>query len=197
MWEARIDTSADRRIQRFSILRQGRRIRYSDALIGWRNDESFRDFFCSLLAEASFNAYYWETPPVTSVSVTRAFECVLVESELLAGVAPDPVSFAQYFRSSDAENGVVAFANLGGDATLVAPCPGDALGAYTHVAAFSRQAPRWQQHALWQTVAEAIEIRLAIGSPVWVSTAGQGVFWLHVRLDDHPKYYNYLPYKKT
>ena len=196
MWEARIDTSADRCTQRFSILREGRTIRYSDALTGWRSNESFRDFFRSLLADAEFAAYYWETPPITSVSVTRAFEFALVKSDLLAGVAPDPVAFEEYFRSPDANNGIVAFANLGKDAMLVVPRPAGALDAYAHIAAFSRKAPRSQQHALWQTVAEAIEIRLAVGSPVWVSTAGQGVFWLHVRLDDRPKYYNYFPYTK-
>lgn len=30
--------------------------------------------------------------------------------------------------------------------------------------------------------------------PVWLSTAGAGVAWLHVRLDDRPKYYSYRPY---
>lgn len=31
--------------------------------------------------------------------------------------------------------------------------------------------------------------------PVWLSTAGAGVPWLHVRLDDHPKYYGYALYR--
>jgi len=32
---------------------------------------------------------------------------------------------------------------------------------------------------------------------VWLSTAGAGVPWLHVRLDDRPKYYHYGPYRQT
>ncbi len=31
--------------------------------------------------------------------------------------------------------------------------------------------------------------------PVWLSTAGAGVSWLHVRLDDKPKYYGHAPYR--
>jgi hypothetical protein len=31
--------------------------------------------------------------------------------------------------------------------------------------------------------------------PVWLSTAGGGVSWLHVRLDDQPKYYGFEPYR--
>ncbi len=30
--------------------------------------------------------------------------------------------------------------------------------------------------------------------PTWLSTAGHGVAWLHVRLDTRPKYYRYTPY---
>ena len=32
--------------------------------------------------------------------------------------------------------------------------------------------------------------------PVWLSTAGAGVSWLHVRLDDRPKYYGCGPYRQ-
>jgi hypothetical protein len=32
--------------------------------------------------------------------------------------------------------------------------------------------------------------------PVWLSTAGAGVAWLHVRLDDRPKYYGHGPYRQ-
>jgi len=31
--------------------------------------------------------------------------------------------------------------------------------------------------------------------PTWLSTAGLGVYWLHLRLDSRPKYYRYQPYK--
>ena len=31
-------------------------------------------------------------------------------------------------------------------------------------------------------------------SPVWVSTAGMGVSWLHVRFDSRPKYYRWGEY---
>jgi Family of unknown function (DUF6940) len=32
--------------------------------------------------------------------------------------------------------------------------------------------------------------------PVWLSPAGAGVSWLHLRLDDQPKYYGYAPYRQ-
>ena len=36
----------------------------------------------------------------------------------------------------------------------------------------------------------------ALMTPTWVSTAGGGVAWLHVRLDSAPKYYTHRPYTR-
>jgi hypothetical protein len=44
-------------------------------------------------------------------------------------------------------------------------------------------------------VAETMTEQLDLKEPLWLSTAGQGVFWLHVRLDRYPKYYNHAPYR--
>jgi hypothetical protein len=90
---------------------------------------------------------------------------------------------------------VVAFANLRGDALLVVPCPAGDAGAYGHLAAFVREAPEAQRDALWREVGEAMARRVG-ARPVWLSTAGAGVSWLHVRLDDRPKYYGHEPYRR-
>lgn len=89
---------------------------------------------------------------------------------------------------------MVAFPNLGKDAILVVPCPRGSPSAYGHLAAFVRQAPKDQTHALWALVGDAMVQRLGT-KPVWLSTAGAGVSWLHVRLDDSPKYYGHAPYR--
>ena len=66
--------------------------------------------------------------------------------------------------------------------------------AYGHLASFLREAPPAQVCALWEQVGRAV--RESIGSePCWVSTAGMGVAWLHVRIDSWPKYYRHDPYK--
>jgi hypothetical protein len=31
--------------------------------------------------------------------------------------------------------------------------------------------------------------------PLWVSTSGLGVSWLHLRFDRRPKYYTHAPYR--
>jgi hypothetical protein len=83
---------------------------------------------------------------------------------------------------------VVAFANLGGDAFLVAPTPRAEPATYTHLAAFARGAPTTQQHAFTERLSDR---------PLWLSTNGLGVAWLHARLDSRPKYYSYPPYRQA
>jgi len=164
---------------------------FADVLDGWRGDTTFRSLFNAQLASAPLTAFRWETPSVTAATATRPFEFVLLDSPGL-GQDVEPEAFAQHFRGAPPST-VVEFPNLGGDAILVVPCPVAGLSAYGHLAAFARLAPEAQRHALWQLVGEAMSRRLG-EKPVWLSTAGAGVSWLHVRLDDRPKYYGFGPY---
>lgn len=54
--------------------------------------------------------------------------------------------------------------------------------------------PQGDAVKLWRCVAETMLRRLS-GRPLWLSTAGAGVAWLHVRVDPVPKYYAYPPYR--
>jgi hypothetical protein len=105
----------------------------------------------------------------------------------------DDTDFAEHLCD---EAPVAAFSNLSGDALLIVPRMIAAAESYGHIAAFVRGAPREQQHALLNCLAQEIEKRLA-ASPnrFWISTAGLGVPWVHVRLDRGPKYYQYRPYR--
>ena len=194
MWESQIDDLERGRLRRVRILCDGRPISYGEALDGWRSDETFRSFFNRTLADAPHDAYLWETPPVAKASLGRGFEFVLVDCPALAGMRPDPHSFAAHFDAADAGVEVVAFANLGGDAFLVAPTPRAEPATYTHLAAFARGAPATQQHAFWHRIGAQMTERLS-DRPLWLSTNGLGVAWLHARLDSRPKYYTYRPYQ--
>lgn len=165
----------------------------ADVLRAWKADGSFRTLFNSLLAEAPYTAFRWETPPVTAASLTQPFEFVLLDCPSLAR-RPDPEAFAEHFGQG--VDGVAVFPNLGGDAIMVVPCPVAEPAAYGHLAAFVRLAPEPQRHALWQAVAAAMSRRIGV-KPVWLNTAGAGVSWLHVRLDDRPKYYGFGPYRQA
>jgi hypothetical protein len=90
------------------------------------------------------------------------------------------------------------FPNLGGDAHLIVPHPPTAGGQsnHVHLASFVRHASDQQIQQLWQRCAESVE-RLVGQRPIWLNTAGDGVAWLHIRVDQRPKYYHYKPYTQN
>lgn len=189
--KAEVELLAGGRIQRVALLAGERPFTYADIIQKWQSDNSFRDFFIDLLAQAPFVAYFWETPPITKSTLERPFEFALVNAPSLANVPAQRRAFANYFN----DNSVVDFSNLGGDAHLVVPCPQAPGDTFAHLAEFSRSAPLAQQHQFWQRVGWAVS-NLVGERPLWVSTSGLGVYWLHVRLDSWPKYYTYHPYRE-
>lgn len=194
MWQSRVETLDGGNVLRIGVLSEGIQLPYRDVLRHWQHDAGFREYFGSLLSEALFPAFFWETPAVSRATLDQPFEFVLVASSDLARMRPDPSAFESQWASRDVGGDVVTFSNLGGDAALVAPCPIAPPSAYGHIAAFVRKAPEAQRHAFWQAVGAALEDRLD-PRPMWLSTSGLGVAWLHARLDSHPKYYQYAPYR--
>jgi hypothetical protein len=192
MWTQRSEQLVSSRGIKVAIDFDESAVSYAEVLRRWQMDADFRSFFNDVLAESPFSAFKWETPHVTAANANRPFEFVLLESPGLARGC-DAHAFGEHFDSA-AEGGVVEFPNLGKDAIMVVPCPLGAPSAYGHLAAFVREAPEAQQQALWKRMGAAMERRLGT-KPVWLSTAGAGVSWLHVRLDDRPKYYGYAPYR--
>ena len=170
----------------------------------WQREPAFGVFFSATLAAMPFDAFFWEVQPITALSADEPFECVVVDSPALSGVTADGGPFGAQIAAANSDDGMVTFGNLGGDALLVAPCAvsGAVAGAegYAHLAAFVRRAPEDLQHAFWARVGAALASRLSSplgASPVWLSTSGLGVYWLHARLDRYPKYYTHAPYRQT
>jgi hypothetical protein len=190
VWSVRREVLNRGRVLKVAVERDAVAVPFSEVLRLWQTDAEFRAFFNALLADCPFAAFRWETPPVTAATADRPFEFVLLDSPGLAR-RPDRDAFAEHFAPGGS---VVSFANLGGDAILVVPTPLGPDAAYGHLAAFVREAPDAQRHALWEMVGREMERRLS-AAPVWLSTAGAGVSWLHVRLDDRPKYYGHAEYR--
>ena len=180
------------RVHKYAVIRNGEPIPYADALNLWQHDEAFRSCFVSLLSDSPFSAYRWETPPITKDTANRQFEFVLLNSPGLAR-SPDTTTYADHFADAD-DDGIVVFENLDKDAILVVPSPNGPT-SYDHLATFIRSAPDSQRHALWHVVGQMMQ-RLLTDHPLWLSTAGGGVAWVHVRLDSRPKYYGHAPYKR-
>lgn len=192
-YEARIEPTASGSVLVVRPQAGGQPLDARRALTLLAEDRAFRDWLRRQLAEAPFPAFFWETPPQTTATLERPWEFALIDAPALQGARPDPDAFAEHFRGDAL---AVAFSNLGGDARLVAPCPRAGTEACAHLADFSRGADDRAQDALWRRVGESALARIG-RRPLWLSTSGTGVYWLHVRLDSTPKYYTYAPYRRA
>lgn len=193
MFESSISIVQQDSIIKFNLLRQGDVLTYEAVIDLWQHNEAFRAFYITLLKEAPFQTYRWETPAVTSSTLSKSFEFVLINHPGLAAI-PDRMAFRQHFIRSETNAGIAVFANLGRDAVLVVPSPLTAADEFNHLARFTRTATDEQNQAIWKTVGEEMTKRVS-SKPVWLNTAGDGVSWLHIRLDNRPKYYRYGPYR--
>eukprot|EP00899_Mesostigma_viride_P003853 jgi/Mesvir1/13469/Mv16528-RA.1 len=209
----------------FSDQDNQRRLTWRDCIDLWRGAadqgkaraDAFHQLFVHTLRDARYPAFFWECVPIASADdLSKTFEFVLVDAPSLAKVQADADTFAEHMprrclagagsptHDVPDEDLVVAFPNLGRDATLVVPCPpapdsDNTVEDYAHIAQFIRHAPSGQVRAFWHRIGDEID-RMYTGlaprrKTLWVSTSGLGVYWLHVRLDSYPKYYNHVPYK--
>ena len=160
----------------------------------------FSEYFIELLKSSKFKAFFFECPALTIVHLAKPFEFVLTESSFLASVKmPDTLAFAEYFKQGSPQSKVAVFTNLGSDATLLAPIPEeslDSLTKYAHLALYMRRSSLEEVKELFSVVAKTIlkKLKKQTSVPVWLSTSGTGIFWLHIRLDSRPKYYTYSRY---
>lgn len=192
----------------FSALAEAPRARVSRVLVGdapltWRGfaellcgeDPALRRGLTAEIAGRPEAGLCWETPGIAAGNLDQPFMMAIIPSPSLDRATPNPRPFAAHIEPDEGPRQVRTFANLGGDSILLAPRKAGPASAYHHLAAFLRHAPPAQVDALWRAVGSALtqwwSTRTA---PVWLSTAGGGVAWLHVRLDRRPKYYKYSPF---
>lgn len=142
-----------------------------------------------IVIRSGLAAVCFETPVYCDQTVNTPFEFTLVDAPDLLQMPNDMHVFASHYRDDVA---VCTFPNLGGDAILIAPCPDSSHDPYIHFAQFCSNAPSACQSALWLACKNAF---MRVNTPVWLSTAGGGVGWLHLRLDRRPKYYRTARYR--
>ncbi|MEM7130346.1 MAG: hypothetical protein AAF702_28740 [Chloroflexota bacterium] len=194
MWAYKMEEASKPHTLKVNITKAGRQLSFADILRGWQVDDAFRTFYIDLLASTPFEAIFWEMPAISRSTISRPYEFIVAESTHLASVTADVRAFNGYFRGANPQETIVAFENLGGDAMLVAPCPIGPQCIYPHLAKFVRKSEPEQTHAFFHRLGEEVTKRLS-ERPLWVSTSGLGVYWLHARLDSTPKYYTYAPYR--
>ncbi len=179
-------------VRRLRIVADREPLTLGEFFEGLADSAALRALLTEALRALPFEAVQWETPPLSSSTAGEPFECVVLRCSILEHATPEPHIFAEHFQHVPDDVPVVDFENLGRDARLVVPVPHGGRDD-AHLLRFLRHASDDTAHALWRRVGE-ISMKRSRATPVWISTAGQGVHWLHVRFDAAPKYTRYKPY---
>jgi len=170
-------------------------ITYKEFLEEVKNGNGLLDDFINAL-RSGWDQYYFESVPVSQSTQNKDYEFVLVKSLSLDRPAT-PNTFQSHFTNQCLS---VQFLSLGGDTTLISPCPpqSGSLQTYVHLSPFVKNAPVAKVKDALKRVTGAMQDKLSqTTSNWWFSTAGGAVAWLHIRIDPRPKYYNHGPYKSA
>lgn len=179
-----------RGVDTYRVLRDGAEAPWSELAAALVASADARAALIEALRAIPHEAFFWECRPWRDGD--PIFELVPVPTSAFARQRASPRAFAEHF-----DGGLVAASDsLGGDARLVAPSPLGEPDDALHLARFVRRAPPAQVDAPWVVVGRDIDARRRAGrGPLWLSTSGLGVPWLHVRLDARPRHYPHAPYR--
>ena len=124
--------------------------------------------------------YFWEHPPIKNDTINQEYEFVLVRSDIFLRLSSHEDTFSQYFRKYPKES-VISFPNIGRNAQLVVPTPQSESTNYIHIGHFFKADLSTQQSLFLQKVGEQMSAHIN-PNPLWLSTSGLGVYWLHACL---------------
>jgi hypothetical protein len=189
-----IEKALTKNTLQFQIKQNDVLLTFEQVIFLWKTSKEFRLFYTQLLRAVPFTAFFWENKSVENSTIQQTYEFVVVGTNAFKNKKPNPNPFQSYF-SRDQNKTVVCFDNLGKNARLVVPCPSNSSNeVYTHLGAFVNNASYAQIDLFWQQIGLETE-QSTNDKPLWLSTSGLGVYWLHARLDQRPKYYTHTPYR--
>lgn len=167
------------------------RITFDEAMDLFYNSKNFRNKFITKLRNVKFQGYFLEMAPSD-----KLFEFTLINVPVFSNIKANSTPFKDKLKNCLSDTDVISFMNFSMKSKLIVPCSKTKnKEVYTHIANFIRYAPINQIHSLLKEIPVQVNSFRKRNDPIWVSTHGLGVYWLHVRLDSLPKYYKTQKYK--
>jgi len=177
---------------RFRIKKDNQFLTFREVFELWSSNETFIKFYKNELIKMNFKAFYWEHPALKKEYLEKNYECLIEKSSILEGLPLNKNAFKDYIYNNEE---VACFMNLGNTARLVVPTKKTENEIYNHFGKFIRFADENQIIAVFKCIGQTITQEIERQKVVWLSTAGLGVIWLHIRMDIRPKYYKTIAYK--
>lgn len=190
MFQAQIK-EIDDKTHLYSFKVDGNVLSMDEAIHLLDSDDDFALFLNQSLAKSKFDHFCLECMPYSIELVSADFQFALIQEPALQNREADFKAFEAHFEGEKELTAV--FENLSGDALLIAPCPTADKKGFQDLATFCRNAEQDQILDFWKTVAVEVDAQLN-NLPIYLNTAGQAIAWLHMRIDDRPKYYQYKPF---
>jgi hypothetical protein len=163
--------------------------------------EALRSFLNDLNPFTQNAFYYLLFTPFQANFMNRPFTIVLLKNENEYGVPTDAdySKYSEYVaqQCKSYDNRVMSFQSKENDALLVCPCPskGNTSENYAHIGKFFKHSTATERLSLFRKIQFEVRLHLLTtqgtsGIPVFVSTHGLDVPWLHFRLESPlPKHY--------
>jgi hypothetical protein len=173
-------------------------IKWEDIFYNFTNKIFISSFINILSVTNSFDEYYLEFSPTTRNQINSdIFEFVLIKTSGFS-LKADIISFGVE-KINKNSNQIIWFPNPSNSAVLVVPCFNHLfpIDNYIHIGTFMRSSNINQKFNLVITMFKIYfnELSSEPNKKLWLSTHGKGVGWLHIRIDQIPKYITNNLYK--
>lgn len=151
-----------------------------------------------ILNTINFDTYYLVFNPVSLNTLSDTiFEFVIIKTTGFLDKT-DIITFGESNLNTNS-NDIYTFYNLSKTSLLISPCYNHNynMNIYNNIGTFMRSSNTEQQYLLFKTVFTQYYCQLKEDPTkyLWLSTHGKGVGWLHIRIDDSPKYITYPSYR--
>jgi hypothetical protein len=183
----------NKQVTRIKIEQANKLLTFREVFNYWQNSTEFIEFYINSLIAVNYDEFFWEHPALKEEYLDKPYEFIVQKSTSFSRRKVDKNAFSDYINS---DKQVAVFDNLGRNAKLIVPTKKSPIDTYKHMGNFIRNAEKKQIQEQFKQLSKAILSELKRDRLIWVSTAGLGVIWLHMRLDSRPKYYRTNSYKK-
>jgi len=175
-------------------------LNWSDIFVLANSNDNFVSTLVQILQSNPFAEYYLEFKPTSFDDMkSTIFEFVIIKTSGFA-LEADMKKFGEKKLNTNS-NFIQIFPNPSKNAVLICPCYNHnyPINSYINIGKFMSSANFQQKNIIIKSAFETYyyELNKLTNKKLWLSTHGKGVAWLHIRIDQSPKYISWNQYNKN
>jgi len=177
----------------YQLSRDGENLSYIQVFELLTAGDSLTEIMTNFLVEWNQD-FFWEHPKVSNDTCKSNYEVSVIPTDAFNNREENFDPFKSKFKITDQ---IKVFHNLRKDSLLIVPNKNEVSDQnFVTLRKFLQTAPKSLIKKFWKTVGETMIDQISKNSDYcYLSTHGLGVLWLHVRVDQRPKYYHTKKYR--